>query len=277
MNPLNLITPIDALIIDFEDIPSADAVNLTAFLNRTDFLQMVFVPHLRHNVQNIQNIHIEDSDLLLRGKMTWKDADITLTTGYHSRSIVAGTEIVRSFAGFLWKGVYLFRWEDETNFIFEGRGTTLEARTLHQALLGFDKNVSAKFRFSAELFFSSSYRETFDTQRDLTTHDDSMELKQPASLAKDEDFFLTNGRILTRNPLFLQTSFSYEINEVLFATFFMIYDIAGSSVLLVPNLEYSITDALSLTTALQASVHRNSGSEFNGLPVRWFFYTRYYF
>ena len=277
LNPLNLITPIDALIVDFEDIPSSDAVNITGFLNRTDFLQIVFVPYLRHDDQKIQNIYIKDSNFLLRGKKTWKDTDITLTAGYHSRSVVTGIEAVRSFFGFLWRGAYLFRWEDRTQLIFDEKDVSLDARSLHQALFGFDKNFSAKFRVSSELFFTSSYLKIFDTQRSLTNYDSFVNLNRRPSLRKDESFFLTNGRILTRNPLFLQASLGYEVNEVLLISFFMIYDILGSSALLVPSLEYSVTDSLSLTTALQASIDANSDSEFRSLPLRWFFYLRWYF
>ena len=276
LNPLDLITPIQVLILDIDDISGVDALNASFFLNETDFLEFILIPYRRNNYTNYNLLRYNDINALLRWKATYWDTDIIVLSGYHFHSLVWGAEGVRSFFSFLWRLAYLGRYEWEKEVQIDSSSYTLTRNSRHQIVIGMDKVFFKKLRTNFEIFMNFSANNDHETLQALSAYENLVLLDIMAPLPQDTTFFRTQGRLITRNPVLLECSLSYELLESSSLSLFFIYDPKGSSAVFIPQWQYSIDDNHIWTTGGQFFVYRNENSEFYRRNIRVYSFLKFY-
>ena len=277
LNPLDLINPISVLTLDLESIAGVDALNASLFFNETDFLELSLIPHRRNNVMDYSNLRYNDVNALLRWKATYLDADIILLSGYHFHSLVWGFEAVRSFFSVLWRLAYLgrYEWEDET--LLNSVSYSLPENNRHQIVFGADKVFLKKLRTNFEIFVNLSAVYDHETLRILSAYEALVLSELAPPLSQDFTFFRAQGRLITRNPVLLEFSFSYEFLAASSLGLFVVYDPLGSSGVFIPQLQCNIMDDVVWIFAGQFFVYHNENSEFYRGNMRIYSFIKFYF
>ncbi len=296
LNPLDLITPIDALTLDFESVPGADSIDLSYYINDTDFIQFVGVPYRRKGDKNYLHLRIEDVNALIRYKSTWEDVDISIVSGYHFHSWVWGGEFAWGIGGAIIRGIYLERYESEYSINisdlfgleFSLDQTSVSGIELRQNELILENKVSrqgvigASYAFwgelmaSTELFINGASGSKFNAERNLSQYEAGVSAGLFDPLPSGIGFFRTAGRLLTKKIIFWQMSLSYQFFSVYQASLFFIYDLQGNSILLLPQIQYDLNDETIIILSSRIFFYAE-GSEFDGAVSDIYTYIRTHF
>lgn len=274
LNPMDLITPVGPLIQDLEDVPGADAINTSYFFNSYDSLQLVVVPYTREDERDLGRLRSEDATAIGRFKGTYGNLDLVFLAGRQHRSYVWGTELNLTVwdAGF--RFAYLGRQEDE-----EFHTDYLAQKDTHQFVLGASYAFWGELRTNFEVFYNSRpygedpyIPEQQGQELEVASNQSEPELR-------DESFFRTRGRILTRNPYLVQASLGYNITELITGDVFAIWDPEGGSVLYGPQFSFNASNEILIVAGarLYQTGDHPQESEFQGAPPQAFIYMRWHF
>ena len=274
LNPMDLITPVGPLIQDLEDVPGADAINTSYFLNSYDSIQLVIVPYTREDERDLGRLRSQDATAIARYKGTFGNLDLVFLGGRQHRSYVWGSELNLTIwdAGF--RFAYLGRQEDE-----KFHTDYLAQKDTHQIVLGASYAFFGKLRSNLEVFYNSRpYEEDpyipEQQQTEIRVSTDQQEPVEP-----DESFFRTQGRILTKNPYLIQASLGYDITDLITADIFGIWDPEGGSLLYGPQFTYSASNEIIIVAGARLykiGAHPEE-AEFRGAPPQAFAYLRWHF
>ena len=194
INPLDLITPAGPFILDTEDLPGADAVNLTYFNNPKDSVQIVLIPYRRENQRDPNRLNIRDLNLLMRYQFTVDNTETTLMGGRHFHSWVIGGEIVITKWDANIRMAYLGRYEEEIISAISMMSNPTP-RLSHQVVFGMSYAfLRGKLRTNIEFFYNSAFFDdnlTFPTMMALNGF---ITADMTAPLPEDNSFFQYNGQ-----------------------------------------------------------------------------------
>ncbi|MCB1168790.1 MAG: hypothetical protein KDK25_00565 [Leptospiraceae bacterium] len=274
LNPMDLITPVGPLIQDLEDVPGADALNGSYFLNSYDSLQLVLVPYTRSSNRDLGKLRSEDLTAIARFKGTFGNVDIVFLGGQQHRSYVWGTEFNLTIwdAGF--RFAYLGRQENE-----QFHTDYLAQQDTHQFVLGASYAFWGELRSTLEIFFNSRPYgdDPYIPELQQTELKVSSGSEEPEEM--DTAFFRTKGRILTRNHYLVQASVGYNITELITADVFAIWDPEGGSLLYGPQFSYNASNEIIIVggARLYRIGKHPEEAEFAGAPPQAFIYMRWHF
>lgn len=273
-NPMDLVTPLGIFLLDVEDVPGADAVNAQYYFNSYNSIQLVVAPYRRMDEPNLGLLNSEDANALIRFKGTYKNLDYVFVGGRHFRSDVGGFELSYSKYGAVWKFSYLGRKDDEDFY-----KDYLAQRMSHQIVAGVSYAFEGKIRTSAEFFVNTGHHDNDHVLMTSYQNEAEVAVGYENPRYPDSDFFRTNGRIMTRNPYFLQTSVGGEVIPLVNMDVFAIWDIRGKSVVYGPSVSYSFSDegTAMVGARLFGYGDDNSRAEFGGMQSQVFGLIRYHF
>ncbi|RME92963.1 MAG: hypothetical protein D6767_02015 [Candidatus Hydrogenedentota bacterium] len=208
LNPLDLVTPIDVLTFDFESVPAADLASTTFFLSDTNFIELIVIPYRRLEQQEI---HAKDVNYIARGSFSLSRLDLQLLGGKHFHADVIGMENTYSSDFALFRMAALYRKEPE--FHGDPYLPNLSQSNVIQLVAGISKTYE-KFSWNVEFFAD------LDKQRkrrlEVVKYNQAITAGQAIPYPNDETFFITAGRLITKNEIFMQTFFTASIISFFF-------------------------------------------------------------
>jgi hypothetical protein len=279
LNPIDLITPVGPFLLDIEDVPGADAVDLSYYINSFDMLEVVIVPYRRLDRSDTGRIGSLDTNLLFRYRASVGNLDLALIAGHHFHSAVAGIDMNWTIGGASIRAAYLARDERITKDDPYRNEQDPPPQTVHQALFGAGYAFFGELIMNVELFLNSgAYRDNAAVKEHITRAPLIDADFLPAD-PTDASFFHVQGRILTKNPVLIELSATYNITDLITMTLFAIGDPVGKSAYYGPIFSYSISDEGILSAGAQIMTDsRNSVEpEFPGYSdmayglIRWHF------
>ncbi len=283
LNPLNLVTPIDPFVLDIESIPGADAIDISFYFNDTDYLEAVMLPYQRYNRENWRNLQTKESNYLLRYQSTWENVDAALLAGYHFHSYVWGGE------------ASIAAWQANLRFAYLGRKdrqavdylTSLSpesdrelaeeksGRRSDQFVVGVSYLFFGRFSFNGEMFWNLT--EEREQLLAALAYEAGVRSGLQEPLPEESSFFLTEGRIVTRQPLYAQFSLSYNLTDLLEGSLFLIYDLQGKSSASLLQLNYSLSDETVLISSINFVTDGEENGEFSRQPSSFYVFVRQHF
>ncbi|HCL56068.1 MAG TPA: hypothetical protein DHW82_03550 [Spirochaetia bacterium] len=270
LNPLNLITPVSSFALDIEDVSGADCFYFQWYWNEFDSVQFVALPYARENKSVFQSMNAEDVNLFIRTKITADTTDLVFLAGRQFHSLVFGAEANMGIGDASLRFSYLGRREEEKVF---------DHMTAHQIAAGGSYAFfGGKLRSSLEFFFNSAPWQKNEIYLQALENETLISSGFAGSLLEDASFFLSSGKIITRNPFLMEASFGYQISELLDSEFFLLFDPKGKSLYLSPVLTYNLSDEAVWTLGGGFYLNqKNSDSEFQGANAFFYTYLKWYF
>jgi len=242
LNPLDLVTAVGPFIIDLEDIPGADAVNYTYYLSSMNMLEGVIVPYRRYDRPNLQKLYYKDTNSLMRFKATAGNLDYFIVAGYHFHSWVAGFDLNYTAFGASFRFAYLGRAEENLSKYQHYVSDDLPPSVSHQAVLGASYTFFKKLRTNFEIFGNSAYYSRDPALKENAKDEKIISLGFLPPQENDSSYFRTSGRIITKNPVLIEASFSFEATDLLNLSLLYIGDPVGKSAMYGPGIGYSLSD-----------------------------------
>lgn len=311
LNPLDLVTPLSPFLIDSEDVPGADAIDISYYFNAFDMIELVVAPYKTLDDPDLGNLRSRDLNGLLRFKGTRENVDFTLLAGHHFHSWVWGGELAADIKGASIRFAYLGRAEEDWSK-YEGYGTNPPPSVTHQVVLGTGYAFfSGKLSANLEIFYNSgSYGDGRDSGLPVALEQEAIIEAELAPLSRedllttiqsnyyssgtlslptsgisqnesDDDiyFYRTAGRITSKNPLLIEASLGGNLTDTINLNFFFIGDPVGESLYAGPSVSVSLTEESVLTGGafLFVGPDDRTRAEFQGakpsayLLLRWHF------
>jgi hypothetical protein len=235
---MNLVSPVSIFLMDIEDIPGQDLVNIHYYVNLYDSVQFVAVPYTRNDSRHLSKLSSLDTNALLRYKGTFGNADVVLVGGQHFHSAVWGFESTVTMWDAAFRIAYLGRQED-----LDKVSDSISRKVSHQGILGVSYAFfKGKVSTAAEIFFNSAYHSGDEDIQNERQTESMVAAGFQEPIENDEAFFRTSGRIFTRNPYLVQFSVGGGITEILNLSVFSIADPVGKSIIYGPSISYSFSD-----------------------------------
>lgn len=276
LNPMDLITPLGIFIQDIEDVPGADAISATYYINSYDSVQVVILPMTRMDERDMSELKSEDSTAIVRYKGTFFDStDIVFLGGRHYRSWVVGTEASVDVSGASLRFAYLGRREDE-----EFHDDPQALKPVHQVAVGASYAFfKGELMTTAEFFYNSGHYDDDPSIPEAQQNSAIVSAGFIGPFDEDRAFFRSSGRILTRNPWFFQFSAGGEVLDNIMANLFLIWDVVGKSAIYGPQISYDFSDEGTFIIAgrLYAFGHDRSRAEFAQGDPQAFAFLRWHF
>lgn len=280
LNPLDLITPSGPFILDTADVPGADAINFRYYLNDLDFLEFVGAPYRRMDDTRYSHLLYQDVNALTRYKFTNGDLDSQIILGHHFHSWVLGLEGSFTLKGAGLRLAYLGRREnhlDERAYYDE---EDPPPEYIHQLVLGASYAFFKGFlRTNAEVFLNSNPLSENNSQSNALSHAGAVSSGFASPLQNDDSFFMSNGRIHTRNPILWQFSVGFNATDISTLDLILLWDPMGHSAFWSPIYTYDISDSLRFVAGAQlySLPYKEEYSTFAGGQATAFMYMTYYF
>lgn len=242
LNPLNLISPASPFAFDLDDIQGSDLVYLGYFFSATDSLEFVIQPLQENNYEDPNQLKIENTNTFFRYKGSIKKLDIALTGAYHYHSWLLGLENNLTIwdASFRFSG--LLRREPEMNDYIT-YGSPKKSYWTVQTVFGIGYAFfKGKMRTNLEFFYNSNPYSSNNLLEKYIIYEESIISGINSPLPEDSSYFYTKGRILTKNPVFIQASVGYSPNGEIDLNCFIMLDPKGSSSFQLLSLKYSVAE-----------------------------------
>ncbi len=278
LNPLNLISPTSPFSQDISDISGSDLLYSQFFIAENNFIEVVVHPHQRANKKKLSYLKTKDINFLLRNKNTFNFIDITFILGYHYHSYILGFESNTSILDASIRFSYLARKENQENEVQDIYG--FKNRWSQQMIFGISYAFfKSKLKTNFELFYNSNHYEDNNALKNLIDFEKLIAAQILSPLNNDASYFVTQGRILTKNELMLQLSLEYNIAHNLKVNLFQIYDVLGSSLYITPQIIYDVDLNIDFTLGMVFYLlpEDKSKAEFSGGEISVYGYIDFYF
>lgn len=275
LNPMDLITPVGPYLLDIEDVSGADAVSIQRYFNDTDSLQLVVVPLTRSEDRNLKRLRSEDANALMRFKGTVGTMDYVFVGGRHFHSSVWGTEATLTAKDASFRFAYLGRSLDP-RYENEKNATDMAHQFIFGTGYAFFKG---KLRTSEEILVNTGFTGSGGFMRRQQANEAAIKSGLSRPTADDSSFFLTSGRIVTRNPWLFQGSAGGDVADLWKLDVIVLYDIYGKSGLYGPQLGYNFSQEgmAALGCRFYFFSKDRTQAEFQGAHPEVFGYVRLYF
>lgn len=275
LNPMDLITPVGPFLLDIEDVSGADAVSIQHYLNDHDSLQLVVVPLTRHDDRNLKHLQSGNANALMRFKGTVGSLDYVFVGGRHFHSSVWGTEATLTARDASFRFAYLGRSLDPR---YENEKNATDVA--HQFVFGTGYAFfHGKLRTSEELLINTGCTGDSGFMKRQQANEAAVQAGLQKPMPDDSSFFLTSGRIVTRNPWLFQGSMGGELADLWQLDLIVLYDIYGKSGLYAPRLSYNFSQEgmAALGGRFSFFSKDRTQAEFQGAQPEVFGYVRLYF
>ena len=285
INPIDLITPSGPFLFDIEDIEASDSLNLQYFINSLDFIQLVIIPYRENNIKDYSNLKFKNSNLLMRYKRTIDNVDLTLFSGYQFRSFVWGNDLSITKWGASFRTAYLGRLENATYYqwynsqLLMTMEATMPQEVTSQFTLGVSYAFWSKLRSNIEFLYNSNYSNNNQGLENLIEVENNVKAGFIDPLVNDVSFFKTAGRVITKNPYFLQFSLDYDINTLLTTGVVMIVDITKQGYFFALSINYNLSDESIWVFSYRNSLDLDGKgeSDFSGFKPEVYSFIRWHF
>ena len=276
INPMNLVTPTDPFVFDTEMIPAADAVNLSWYLNDTDYVQAVVVPYRRENSKDYTKLQAEDTNAFLRLKKSLGNFELTLVAGRHFHANIGGIESSVQLGGGMLRFSSIVRREEEIVIDRIFYKEQIPGRVFYTGLLGYSYSFSGGWNVNAELLANGLSEDRASTRYQMKATEAAVVTGDLQPLAGDASFFITAGRFISRYPFFSQFSIQHEFSSLWKGSLFLIVDPEGRSLSSLPQLEYNMHENTVIIMAARLSAWRDISSEFQKMQQSVYAFVRWY-
>lgn len=234
LNPLDLVTPMDPWLRDAEDLPGADLASVLYRFGEKQSVQAVVQPLVQNDERDLSRMNSRNLNFLARYSGEWGPLLVNAAGGQHYRSAVLGAETrYRIGAGSLHAAV-LGRREDMAHF----DGPRSRRDGVQSALGGAYEFFEGRLGASLEFLYNSQHTNG-DPETELRRRQDR---DVAAGLAKsdsmDQTFFLSAGRIYTRNPWLVQAATRFDVTEHVSAEAIVLGDPRGKSLVFGPRVSW---------------------------------------
>ncbi len=274
-NPMNLVSPVSIFLMDMEDIPGQDLINIHYYFNSYDSVQFVAVPYTRNDSRHTSRLKSADTNALARFKGTFGNADLVFVGGRHFHSSVWGLESTVTAWDAAFRFAYLGRQED-----LEKVSDSISRKAAHQIILGVSYAFwKGKIRTNAEVFANSAYHSGDGDIAELHQREALTAAGIEKPVMDDDAFFRTSGRIFTRNPYLIQLSAGGQVTDTVNLDVFLIGDPVGKSLIYGPSVSWSFSNEgiLSAGARLYGFGRDSENAEFKGGNPMVFGLARVYF
>ncbi len=234
LNPLDLVTPLDPWLADAEDLPGADLASGLYRFGDKQSLQAVVQPLVQNDDRDLERMNSRNLNFLTRYSGEWGPLLVNAVGGQHYRSAVIGAELRYKIGAGALHTALLGRREDMAHF----DGPRSRRDGVQSTLGGSYAFFGGRLGASLEFLYNSAH-----TNGDPETE---LRLRQNRDVAaglaetdaRDETFFLSAGRIFTRNPWLVQAAARFEFTDSLSTEAVALGDPRGKSVIFGPRLTW---------------------------------------
>lgn len=270
LNPVDLITIIDPVIVDIDSLNGSDLISGTWHLNETDSIQAVAVFYAKRETQSIS---FDDANFLLRYSNTMLNTDLALTVARHFKANVIASEVSYDFAGTGIRAAYVLR--QEPAFASNSLGMQWEKSNVHQGVFGLSRAwQGGKLLVNLETYYNGFAAKDGHQRVQLALYEKQVLTDQAQALPGDESFFLSQGRFLFLNPWLLQSSISYQFDFLWSLSLFAMLEPEVGSAFIFPQINYSVLEDATLSIAAQLPVGKQESLQAQPLVylmLKWYF------
>lgn len=275
LNPLDLITPMDPWLRDAEDLPGADLASVLYRFDEKQSIQAVLQPLVQNDERDLARINSRNLNVLARYSGEWGPLLLNVVGGQHYRSAVFGAEARFKIGAGSLHAAALGRREDMAHF----DGPRSRRDGVQGAFGGAYDFFEGRLGTSLEFVYNSLHSNG-DPETELRlrqNRDAAAGLTKTDSL--DQTFFLSAGRIHTRNPWLVQATSRFAFTKNLTAEALILGDPRGRSLVFGPRLTWAFYERSEWTVG--ARIHgygRDEGRrEFSPDASEIFTYVRFGF
>lgn len=270
LNPVDLITIIDPVIVDIDSLNGSDLISGTWYLNETDSIQAVGVFYANRETQLVS---FDEANSLLRYSKTIQNTDLALTVARHFKANVLASEVSHDFAGTGVRAAYVLR--QEPGFASNTLGIQWEKSNVHQGVFGLSRAwQGGKLLVNLETYYNGFAVNNGLQRVQLALYEQQVLTGQALVLPGDESFFLSQGRFLFLNPWLLQSSISYQYDFLWSFSLFAMLEPEAGSAFIFPQVNYSLFEDAALLLAAQLPLGKEGslqGEPLAYLMLKWYF------
>jgi hypothetical protein len=227
-NPLDILNPVSPTSFEgAEDQKGIDALRLEYYVTKTMELSLVLDQKRKHDSGRPSELSADNSNIVARLKTTIGETEIAVLGGRVSRRRVGGVDVSAVMLDGMLRGAALYSDPEEGKpFLLGSAGYEYNFAMGLYALVEYFYNRNG-LNFNARL--RSAYAQSLMTG------------------VNEENFNELSNQFLTYNRHYAGLVLGYDINALLRAEFFSVYDFQGRGLLLNPSLKYNAFQNIDVT------------------------------
>ena len=221
-NPLDILNPISPTFVEgAEEQKATDAFRMDYYINNVTQLTLVSNQKLHNN--RYRDMRIEDSNTILRFKMTFYETDLALLAGWVSQRAIAGIDLDSTVIAGSLRASLLYSYPEDYGSWYI------------QASLGYEYTFEAGVYILVEYFFNQNGINFNHSLRDAYTDYFFNGMNQ-------DNYYYISNQFLTMNQHYAGLALGYDFTPLLRGELFTIYDFQGYGLFLTPSLKYNAAE-----------------------------------